>query len=65
MSNDNIKLKHYQTSNMIADMLTKGVERSSNEFKKLRETAGVVPVKDTTQSASERRLFKDSHLLDT
>ena len=65
MSNDNIKLKHYQTSNMIADMLTKGVERSSNEFKKLRETAGVVPVKDTTQSASERRLFKDSHLLAT
>ena len=50
---------------MIADMLTKGVERSSNEFEKLRETAGVVPVKDTTQSASERRLFKDSHLLAT
>ena len=50
---------------MIADMLTKGVERSSNEFEKLRETAGVVPVKDTTQSASECRLFKDSHLLAT
>ena len=65
MSNDNIKLKYYQTSNMIADMLTKGVERSSNEFEKLRETAGVVPVKDTTQSASECRLFKDSHFLAT
>ena len=52
VSNDNIKLKYSQTSNVIADMLTKGLERI--QFEKLREIAGVVPVKDIKYSASEK-----------
>ena len=52
MSNDNIKLKYCQTGNMIADMLTKGLGRI--QFEKLREMAGVVPVKDIKQPASEK-----------
>lgn len=52
VSNHNIKLKYCQTSSMIADMLTKGLGRI--QFKKLREMAGVVPLKDIKQSASEK-----------
>ena len=52
VSNDNIKLKYCQTGNMIADMLTKGLGRI--QFEKLREMAGVVPVKDIKQPASEK-----------
>ena len=52
VSNDSIKLKYCQTSNMIADMLAKGLGRI--QFEKLREKAGVVPVKGIKQSASEK-----------
>ena len=52
VSNDNIKLKYCQTTNMIADMLTKGLGRI--QFEKLREIAGVVPVKDIKQSANKK-----------
>ena len=52
MNDDNIKLKDCQTSNMIADMLAKGLGKI--QFEKLREMAGIVPLKDFKQSASEK-----------
>ena len=52
LNDDNIKLKYCQTSNMIADMLTKGLGKI--QFEKLREMAGIVPLKDFKQSASEK-----------
>ena len=52
VNNNDIKLKYCQTSDMIADMLTKGLGKM--QFKKLREMAGVVPLKDTKQSESEK-----------
>ena len=44
VNNSNIELRHCQTSEMIADMLTKGLGRI--KFEKLREMAGVVPMKN-------------------
>ena len=43
VNNDNIVLKYCQTSEMIADMLTKALGRI--KFEKLREMAGVMPLK--------------------
>ena len=44
VNNNNIELKYSQTSEMIADMLTKGLGRI--KFEKLREMAGIVPLKN-------------------
>ena len=52
INDNNIKLKYCPTSNMIADMLTKGLGKI--QFEKLREMAGIVPLKDFKQSASEK-----------
>ena len=41
---DNIELKYCQTSEMMADMLRKGLR--SIKFEKLREIAGIVPLKN-------------------
>ena len=41
---NNIKLKYCQTSDMIADMLTKGLGKI--KFEKLRELTGIVPLKN-------------------
>ena len=52
INDNNIKLKYCPISNMIADMLTKGLGKI--QFEKLREMAGIVPLKDFKQSASEK-----------
>ena len=52
INDNNIKLKYCPTSNMIADMLTKGLGKI--QFEKLREMAGIVPLKDFKQYASEK-----------
>ena len=44
VNNNNIELKYCQTSEMIADMLTKGLGRI--KFEKLRAMAGIVPLKN-------------------
>ena len=44
VNNNNIELKYCQTSEMIMDMLMKGLGRI--KFEKLRETAGIVPLKN-------------------
>ena len=46
VNNNNIELKYCQISEMIADMLTKGHGRM--KFEKLREMAGIVPLKNET-----------------
>lgn len=52
VNNDNIKVTYCQTTDMIADMLTKGLGRI--KFERLREMAGIVSLKDIKQSASEK-----------
>ena len=44
VNNNNIELKYCQTSEMIADMLMKGLGRI--KFEKLREMDGIVPLKN-------------------
>ena len=44
VNNNNIELKYCETSEMIADMLTKRLGRV--KFEKLREMAGIVPLKN-------------------
>ena len=51
VNDNNIELKYCQTSEMIADMLTKGLGKV--KFEKLRQMAGVVPL-DNKQSTSEK-----------
>ena len=46
VNNNNIKLKYCQMSEMIVDILTKGLGRIKLE--KLREMAGIVPMKNLT-----------------
>ena len=44
VNNNNIELKYCQTSEMITDMLTKGLRKI--KFEKLREMAGIVPLRN-------------------